>query len=104
MINAGQEDEKDVKGHASKIYTKLKEAFLLREKQMKYLIAQLKHSPYRIILGGDFNDTPSSYIYWQITGLLQDTFTEKGVGLSATYLSKGPLFSDKRQQFQDFKL
>jgi endonuclease/exonuclease/phosphatase family metal-dependent hydrolase len=90
VVNAGQENEKDVKGHASRIYTKLKEAFLLREKQMILLKQVLQDSPYHVILAGDFNDTPSSYVYGQITGLLQDTFKEKGKGLGATFADRLP--------------
>lgn len=90
VINAGQEDKKDVKEHASKIYTKLKEAFLLREKQIKFIKQELQNSPYHVILAGDFNDTPSSYVYRQITRMLQDSFREKGKGLGVTFAGKLP--------------
>jgi len=90
VINAGQENEDDATGHASKIYSKLKEAFLLREKQIKYIRRQLVNSPYKVILAGDFNDTPSSYVYSQISGLLQDTFREKGNGLGTTFAGRLP--------------
>lgn len=37
-------------------------------------------TPHRHIVCGDFNDTPGSYVYKQMTQELEDVFTEKGSG------------------------
>ena len=42
-------------------------------------------TPYRHIVCGDFNDTPGSYVYKNMTANLTDLFTEKGSGFGYTY-------------------
>ncbi len=42
-------------------------------------------TPYRHIVCGDFNDTPGSYVYKQMTHNLKDIFTDKGTGFGYTY-------------------
>ena len=42
-------------------------------------------TPYRHIVCGDFNDTPGSYVYKQMTHNLHDLFTAKGSGFGYTY-------------------
>lgn len=90
VVNAGNEEKKGVKQHALKIYSKLTDAFLLRELQMSNLVDQLSRCKYPVILCGDFNDTPSSFVFNQIDKKLQDTFREKGKGLSITYAGQIP--------------
>ena len=38
-----------------------------------------------LVMAGDMNDIPSSYLYHQITKELCDCYTDKGVGFSTTY-------------------
>lgn len=45
-----------------------------------------------IIIAGDFNDTPASYIYQQITRHLTDPYVEQGRGLGTTYHGPYPAF------------
>ena len=47
-------------------------------------------SPYPIILCGDFNDTPTSFTYKQLSKDLNDSFTNSGRGLGSTYNGKIP--------------
>ena len=42
-------------------------------------------TPYRHIVCGDYNDTPGSYVYKNMTANLTDLFTEKGSGFGYTY-------------------
>ncbi len=72
------------------IYSKLERGFLWREEQVDNITNMIKNSPYPVILCGDFNDPPSSYSYREISGLLADTFLEKGNGLGTTYAGKLP--------------
>lgn len=90
VINAGQEKEENIRQHALTIYTKLTDAFLLRERQMRYLVDQLSNCHYPVILCGDFNDTPSSFVYDQITSELGDCFRDEGKGISTTYAGQIP--------------
>jgi endonuclease/exonuclease/phosphatase family metal-dependent hydrolase len=72
----------------------------LRARQVRELCAHIKSSPHPVIACGDFNDTPQSYTYAQMTSLLKDGFRERGKGLGTTYRGKIPalridyLFSD----------
>jgi len=43
-------------------------------------------SKYPVLVCGDFNNTPFSYVYHKLSNNLNDAFTEKGNGLGTTYL------------------
>lgn len=75
-----------------RILAKLKYAFQSRAKQAEKIREKLILSPYKVILCGDFNDSPSSYAYHVIKGKMKDAFVESGMGLSRTYIGKMPNF------------
>lgn len=89
VVNQEADNSDDLKSQTTDIYLKLIQAYLHREKQLKYLINEFKSTKYEIILCGDFNDTPSSWIYKQLGQYLTDTFVNKGTGIGRTYA--GPL-------------
>jgi endonuclease/exonuclease/phosphatase (EEP) superfamily protein YafD len=45
-----------------------------------------------LILAGDMNDIPSSWLYAQITKYLADTYRDKGLGFCTTYNGSFPRF------------
>ncbi len=47
-------------------------------------------SPYPIILAGDFNDVPQSYLYHKLATGLKDSFAEQGSGFGTTFAGKIP--------------
>lgn len=65
-------------------------AFEKRAIQIEQVMAEVKQSPYPVILCGDFNDTPVSYCYRQVTRELEDVFIESGNGIGTTYIGKIP--------------
>ncbi|MGQ8338075.1 endonuclease/exonuclease/phosphatase family protein [Sunxiuqinia sp. A32] len=71
---------------------KLKHAFIKRAEQADTLSQLIKLSPYKVILCGDFNDTPVSYTYHKVIGDLKDAFVESGSGVGNSYLGKLPSF------------
>jgi len=71
------------------ILGKMVNAFRRRGFQADELAGELKHYKEKLILAGDFNDTPSSYSYRKVRGNLKDAFLEKGRGPGATY--NGPV-------------
>lgn len=89
VINPEAENTEEFKSQASNIYYKLIQAYSLREKQMEYLCNIIEKTDTKIILCGDFNDTPTSWVYRQIRNYLSDTFVSKGSGISRTYA--GPI-------------
>lgn len=72
------------------IYNKLSAGFKNRAKQAEIIAAHIDSSPYRVVVCGDFNDTPISYTYHKIRGKLQDAFEDAGRGFGITYAGKFP--------------
>ena len=52
----------------------------------------VEESTVPLIIAGDFNDTPASYIYQQATDLLSDPYVEQGRGFGTTYHGPYPAF------------
>ncbi|HEB61582.1 MAG TPA: hypothetical protein ENI82_00370 [Bacteroidetes bacterium] len=73
------------------ILSKYKTFVQLRAKQVTNVRKHLMGSPYKVIVGGDFNDPPMSYTYDQFANTLKDAFKEKGFGLGISYAGTIPL-------------
>ena len=69
----------------NKIYLKLGIAFSRRAEQVEIVKRYVSLSPYPVVLCGDFNDTPASFVYNKIIEEMADSFCESGSGLSSTY-------------------
>jgi len=82
-------DKPSVEG-AGSIIERLKISFFKRAKQVKAIKAHMNTSPYPIILCGDFNDTPTSFTYKQLSEGLKDSFSMAGQGIGQTYNGKLP--------------
>jgi endonuclease/exonuclease/phosphatase family metal-dependent hydrolase len=74
-LSNGEWKEKSVR-----ILKKIKTGFANRSVQVDTIVAHIKSSPYKVIVCGDFNDTPCSYTYKQIRNLLNDAFVGSGKG------------------------
>jgi endonuclease/exonuclease/phosphatase family metal-dependent hydrolase len=62
----------------------------IRASQAEKIRRYVRESPHPVIVGGDFNDVPSSYTYQRIlTPRLRDAWVEKGFGMGTTFT--GPL-------------
>ena len=70
------------------ISSKLKMAFIKRAHQADKVAASISHSPYPVIVCGDFNDTPVSYTYHTMSKGLDDAFVRAGSGTGDTYLGR----------------
>lgn len=86
--NPGEDNKESIKRTFS-IVSRLKKAFIKRASQARQIAEHIKTCPYPIVLCGDFNDTPLSYTYKQISDLLTDTWRESGNGIGSTY--RGPI-------------
>jgi len=70
---------------SKRLLGRMGEAFKKQEEQlMKYLDSE-KNSPYPVILAGDFNNSPTSYMYRKIKGDKQDAYKEVGSGTGRTF-------------------
>ncbi|MDQ2863745.1 MAG: endonuclease/exonuclease/phosphatase family protein, partial [Bacteroidota bacterium] len=67
------------------VLDKIKIGFLKRKAQAELVKEEIKKSPYRVILCGDFNDVPNSYAYETIGKGLQNAFVKKGSGIGRTF-------------------
>ncbi|MFR9503597.1 MAG: endonuclease/exonuclease/phosphatase family protein [Rikenellaceae bacterium] len=56
-----------------------------RAAQADTIANSISHTPHRVAVCGDFNDTPNSYAFRKISKGLQDSFQEVGVGYSYTF-------------------
>lgn len=91
IMASTEEQQKFSKGMIS-ISKKLRTAFIRRAGQIREVTREIEKSPYPVIVSGDFNDTPSSYTYQQISTLLEDAFVQSGKGMSRTYTGPWPSF------------
>lgn len=79
-------DENKVKRGGKHLLKKLAEAMSIRGPQADVISEYIdeKYSPYMIVCG-DFNDTPVSYVHNKIGERLQDAYREAGNGPGITY-------------------
>ncbi|MBO7160689.1 MAG: endonuclease/exonuclease/phosphatase family protein [Paludibacteraceae bacterium] len=74
----------------SSLNQKLQHADRLRHNQAKAVKQAIRKSTYPVIVVGDFNAIPLSYVYWKIKFGLRDCFLDSSIGkLGNTYTSKG---------------
>ena len=84
---------------------RLKKGFVKRSAQVDTLVAHFQASPHPVIIACDLNDTPYSYSYDKLDGLLNNAFTEAGNGFGSTYNGKLPFLRIDNQFFSDdFKI
>jgi len=90
------------------IINKMSRAFRQRSHQADVLSTHIENSPYPVLVCGDFNDTPISYVYRNMRGELKDAFRESGAGMGGTYNGRLPslridyIFHDKKFQSYQF--
>lgn len=78
-------DRQNLIEKGQRIFFKIGSAFARRAEQVETVRRYVASSPYPVVLCGDFNDTPASYVYNRLTTELKDSFCESGSGLSGTY-------------------
>jgi len=78
-LNYLQESNSDQLRH------QLARAFIRQQEQLEEILRHARTSPYPVILSGDFNNTPFSYIYSQAAEKFKDAFNEAGTGFGITF-------------------
>ena len=86
-LDVDKEEVKDTKN----ILRRLKQAYVKRAEQVDQISEHIAKCPYQIIVCGDFNDTPVSYAYHNISHGLTDAYYEAGKGLAKTYNGNLPM-------------
>ncbi|MCS6795843.1 MAG: endonuclease/exonuclease/phosphatase family protein, partial [Raineya sp.] len=78
----------ELKVSYNNVFSRLLRGFRMRAKQTDLVLSHLAHSPYPVIVCGDFNDTPYSYTYKRFREKLFNAFEAKGSGLDFSYNGK----------------
>jgi len=89
-VVAGKVKERETWSGIRELIRDYKNTALYRADQADEIIDHLKNSPYPVVVGGDFNEPPTSYVYYQFNQYLKDAFREAGAGLGSTYAGKIP--------------
>jgi len=92
-----------------RIKNKISQSFVRQQEQVKFISESIKKSSHPVIIAGDFNNTPFSYIYNTLKKEMNDAFLEKGNGLGTTYRFEGYpmridyILSSKKLEILKFK-
>ncbi len=107
---SNNEENENFKVKTRNILSKLKRAYLKRGRQANEVAENISACPYPVIICGDLNDTPVSYVYEKVSGNLKDAFVQSGSGFGATYagdnfpsLRIDYIFYDEKYNSSDFK-
>lgn len=86
LINQDHQDKSNTVDELKDISFKFRDALKKRAHQVNMITTHIETCKYPVIICGDFNDSPISYTYHELTKNLTDTFKEAGKGLSNTYV------------------
>ncbi|WP_128545954.1 endonuclease/exonuclease/phosphatase family protein [Larkinella soli] len=93
-----QRESQQVKSNTRGLLRQLRHGFTLRRNQILRIEQYYRNSPYPVIICGDFNDTPYSYVYGKMRRLLRNAFEDAGRGFGFSY-NKAPGFIRIDNQF-----
>ncbi|MDN3723811.1 endonuclease/exonuclease/phosphatase family protein [Aequorivita sp. SDUM287046] len=68
-----------------KLRKRISTAFEKQQRQVEAILAHKHKIKYRVIICGDFNNTPFSYSYRRLKDGMKDAFRERGNGLGTTF-------------------
>ena len=93
LLHGKMEGINDSTLHNSRTLGKVKETLLQHETEWQEKLKPLvTESTVPMLLAGDFNDIPSSWLYSQVSKHLDDTFCDEGFGMCNTYNGGFPEF------------
>lgn len=91
VIEGGELDEGETWNDIGNVLGKVGGATRVRAEQAQRLREHIAACPYPVLVCGDFNDTPNSYVYHLLSQDLKDAFREKALGLGTTFGGVLPL-------------
>ena len=95
-----KEDYEKSKHEAKYAFKQMRKGFENRAVEVALLDDWVAASPHPVIVCGDFNETPYSYVYGRLRQRLHNAFEEKGIGFGFTY-NRLPYFIRIDNQFYD---
>jgi endonuclease/exonuclease/phosphatase family metal-dependent hydrolase len=93
---------------SQQLFKRIREAFKKQEQQAEILVKHKNECSYPVIICGDMNNSPFSYLYRSIKSDLNDCFEEAGNGFGQTYKFKyypariDYIFASKKMQVKSF--
>lgn len=107
---ANQKRYSGVKRETRGTLRQMQRGFINRNTEVHLLESWIQASPYPVVICGDFNETPYSYVYGRLRKRLANAFELKGSGFGFSY-NKLPkfiridnqFFDDKKLTILDFK-
>lgn len=91
VIGKGELDEEETWHDIGFVLDRVGNATEVRAEQAQRLREHMMACKHPIVLCGDFNDTPNSFVYALLSEGLSDTFREKGLGLGTTFAGVLPM-------------
>ncbi len=97
------------KSKSQQVFTRIRDAFKKQQQQAEILVKHKNKCKYPIIICGDMNNSPFSYLYRNIKSDLNDCFEEAGSGFGQTYKFKyypariDYIFASKKMKVKNFK-
>ena len=91
------------------VFARIRDAFKKQEHQAESLVKHKNECRYPVIICGDMNNSPFSYVYRNIKSDLNDCFEEAGNGFGQTYKFKyypariDYIFASKKMKVKSFK-
>lgn len=90
VLDDPQLEKKETYRGIYRVLRKVGGATSVRAEQAAALQKHIWASPHPVILCGDFNDTPNSYVYGLLSEGMTDTFQEQGFGIGTTFAGALP--------------
>ncbi|WP_433836654.1 endonuclease/exonuclease/phosphatase family protein [Flavobacterium anhuiense] len=94
---------------SQRIYGRISKGFKQQQEQAEIFREHIKKCKTPMIICGDMNNSPFSYVYRNIKGKLKDAFEEAGEGFGATYKFKyypariDYIFTDSKMKVKQFE-
>jgi len=94
---------------SQQVFNRISDAFKKQEQQAEILVNHKNDCKYRVIICGDMNNSPFSYVYRNIKSDLNDCFEQAGNGFGQTYKFKyypariDYIFADKKIKVKSFQ-
>ncbi|MFC6222629.1 endonuclease/exonuclease/phosphatase family protein [Hymenobacter artigasi] len=89
-IATATESRAGLRQKAPNLLRRFRNGAVARGVQVDTVLARVLRSPYPVLLAGDFNDLPYSYVYDQLADHMQNAWATVGLGIGATYNGKLP--------------
>lgn len=80
-----QREVDGIKSESRKTFSLIKKGFQRRSRQGVILEEWVEKSGHPVVVCGDFNETPYSYVYGRLSKLLDNSFEEGGSGFGFTF-------------------